>query len=296
MVKFEEITYKNLGKCIKMTNGETELIVSVDVGPRIVSYSFCGGENVFGELPADFKKPTANGYEIYGDLGVFNNFGGHRLWVSPEMKVRTSFPDNHPCKYEINGETLTVIQNVQPVNMVQIKMEISFQWNMVKVLHTVTNCGMWDIKIAPWSISVMAKEGTLVLPMQKEGPRLLPNRNFSFWTYSDLGDKRFELTNDYVLLHQSPDAKKAFKFGMGNKSGKAAYVRGNVAFIKYFDFIEGAEYPDFGCNFESYTDKNILEVESVAPLKTLKQGESTSHTEYWNLKNAQLNDLGGIFQ
>jgi len=290
MVNFEEITYKNLGKCIKMTDGKSEIIVSVDVGPRVVSYSLCGGENVFAELSVDFKRPARNGFEIYGDLGMWNNFGGHRLWVSPEMRIRTSFPDNHPCQYEINGETLTVKQMPQPVNEIQTEMGISFdEAGDVIVNHTVTNLGMWEKKLAPWAISVMDKMGTMVLPMQQATERsLLPDRNFSFWNYSNLSDKRFRLSEKYAFLTQSPDALKAFKFGMGNSEGTALYFNKGLAFIKYYDFIEGAEYPDFGCNFESYTDKNILEVESVAPLKVLKQGESHSHKERWRIREAEV--------
>ena len=42
-------------------------------------------------------------------------------------------------------------------------------------------------------------------------------------------------------------------------------------------------YADRGCNFELYTDANILEVETLGPLATLAPGEKTEHTEIWSL-------------
>ena len=285
MVTFEEFSYKNLGKCIKMTDGKSEIVVSLDVGPRVIKYAVVGGENVFGELEVDFKKPTQNGFEVFGDLGVWNNFGGHRLWVSPEDRIRTKFPDNHPCEYEIRENSLYVKQMKQPYADVLCEMEFSFDENGdIVVKHFVTNTASYEQEIAPWAISVMGKSGTLILPMRSEDKGVLPNRNFSFWTYSNLSDERFCMKEKYVTLTQKPDAQKAFKFGMGKGEGVAVYAINSYAFIKFFDHDENAKYPDMGCSFEAYTDKNILEVESLSPLTVLKSGERAEHTERWRIK------------
>ena len=57
----------------------------------------------------------------------------------------------------------------------------------------------------------------------------------------------------------------------------------NDLFIKTFDYVEGEKYPDLGCNFETFTNNEMLEIESLSPLKTLAPGESVSHTEHWYL-------------
>ena len=54
-------------------------------------------------------------------------------------------------------------------------------------------------------------------------------------------------------------------------------------FIKSFTFRPGAEYPDRGCSFETYTDAQILELESLGPLTTLQPGASVEHVEHWHL-------------
>ncbi len=52
--------------------------------------------------------------------------------------------------------------------------------------------------------------------------------------------------------------------------------------MKTIGFERGQLYPDRGCNFELYTDPNILEVETLGPLTMLSPGEKTEHVETWN--------------
>ena len=42
MVNVTELNYKNFGKCVKLDNGTASLIITVDVGPRIISYCLNG--------------------------------------------------------------------------------------------------------------------------------------------------------------------------------------------------------------------------------------------------------------
>jgi hypothetical protein len=54
-------------------------------------------------------------------------------------------------------------------------------------------------------------------------------------------------------------------------------------FLKIFAAKAGAAYPDFGCNFETFTNQDMLEVETLGPLRTLAPGESVEHEERWQL-------------
>ena len=54
-------------------------------------------------------------------------------------------------------------------------------------------------------------------------------------------------------------------------------------FIKRFPYEPDAAYPDFGCNFEVYTNGDILELESLGPLQELRPGRQLTHTELWSL-------------
>jgi len=62
--------------------------------------------------------------------------------------------------------------------------------------------------------------------------------------------------------------------------------------VKRFPYIEGATYPDCGCNFETYTAGDFMEVETLAPLTKLQPNESVTHIEQWYLFNVEGVDAG----
>jgi len=45
--------------------------------------------------------------------------------------------------------------------------------------------------------------------------------------------------------------------------------------------VPHAQYPDFGCNFELFTNAEFLELETLGPVVTLQPGQATHHTEHW---------------
>jgi hypothetical protein len=47
--------------------------------------------------------------------------------------------------------------------------------------------------------------------------------------------------------------------------------------------LANARYPDFGCNFEVFTNPEFLELETLAPIVELAPRECTNHTETWAL-------------
>ncbi len=84
------------------------------------------------------------------------------------------------------------------------------------------------------------------------------------------------------------DASKplAAKIGVLNENGWMAFLKNGSAFIKKFGFVEGAKYPDNGCNCESYTCKNYTEAECLSPVQTIAPGACAEHKEEWVLKKA----------
>jgi hypothetical protein len=49
------------------------------------------------------------------------------------------------------------------------------------------------------------------------------------------------------------------------------------------DFEGDLLYPDLGCNLETYTDADMLEIETLSPLTLLGAGASVEHLETWSL-------------
>ena len=153
------------------------------------------------------------------------------------------------------------------------------------VRHTAKNEGDEPIQIASWALSVMQPGGIEIIPQPPLGehPRdLLPNRGIVLWPYTDLTDPRWHLGRNYFTLRQSV-AFPPTKIGLSHREKWIAYIVGDSIFIKTFDHVTGAVYPDGGCNFETFTNDDMLEIESLSPLAALEPGESVSHSENWHL-------------
>ena len=45
-IEVKEITYKNYGKCVSISNGLIQTLVTVDVGPRIISFQPVKGQEM----------------------------------------------------------------------------------------------------------------------------------------------------------------------------------------------------------------------------------------------------------
>jgi len=51
--------------------------------------------------------------------------------------------------------------------------------------------------------------------------------------------------------------------------------------VKRAAVISDARYPDFGCNFEVFTNPYFIELETLGPLVKLRPREVAEHVERW---------------
>ena len=77
----EKIAYFNQPNCYKLSNGTVEVIVTTDIGPRIIRYGFQGEENLLAEVP-DLKVTTE-----LGDWKASKRSGLFSQW-SPRQEFR----------------------------------------------------------------------------------------------------------------------------------------------------------------------------------------------------------------
>jgi hypothetical protein len=103
------------------------------------------------------------------------------------------------------------------------------------------------------------------------------------WAYTNLSDKRWVFTKKYLALKQDPGNSEAQKLGMFNPDTWGAYVLNDEAFIKRANASSGETYPDFGCSFETFTNNEFLEIETLGPLAKLPPGKTAEQAEHWSL-------------
>jgi hypothetical protein len=279
----EEVEYQSWKKAFRISNGSVQLIVLTEVGPRILFFGFRGEENEFHDASEAAAQISDQEFKVYG---------GHRLWVSPEV-ARTYYPDNVPVSVRSKGDAFVFTappESAPPGTNLQKEMEIKLAetGTRVTVTHRIRNLGEETTEMAPWALSVMVGGGRAILPFAPKAPfspsRLLPEGVLTLWSYTDLADPRWRIGTKYLQLRQEKNSASQFKeqmAGIFNPSGWGAYFRSGHLFVKRASVEAGAKYPDYGCNFEIYTDRNSLELETLGPLRDLKLGETAEYIEHW---------------
>ena len=278
----EIIQYLGFENCIRLTNGEIEIIASTDFGPRILAYNFIGSENVLG---------IHQDAEVKTELGTFKPYGGHRLWIAPENMPKTYTPDNSPVEYffDDSKNSLRLVQPLEQISNTQKEFTITLgkTGSGVSIDHKITNLGEKEIEISAWALTVMRGGGEVFIPNEPFAPygdeTLLPVRNLSVWSYTNLSDSRWLFDSNFIRLKVEADKPEPQKIGVLNKQGRLKYKLENVEFTKNFKYKKTAVYPDMNSNVEVYTAGSFVEIETLSPLKNLSLGDKIEYSEKWNL-------------
>ena len=275
----DQVTFLDLPGCYRLSNDDAEVILSAAAGPRILRYALAGGANMLGEHPAA---------AVTTPWGPWRPLGGHRLWAAPEVLPRTYAPDNDPVAVEVLGErSVRLRQTVDQSGLEKwIAVTLATSGTAVLVEHSITNRALWPITLAPWALTIMRGGGSALIPQapyRSHDDDLLPARPLVMWSFTDLSDRRWTLGPRFIRLRCDPALSAPQKLGVGNEQGWCAYHHAGTLFVKQFPYIAGAAYPDYGCNTETYTAGDFVEIESLGALVTLEPGQSVAHTERWAL-------------
>jgi hypothetical protein len=280
----EEIEHGDFGRCLKISNGDAETMVSLDFGPRILHYALDGGENVLG------WHPEAG---VNTDLGTWKPYGGHRLWVAPENMPRSYAPDNEKVEYLVENETSALFSRPEDAAGFEKQFRVNFaeKGSGLSIEHKITNAGTEAIEAAAWALTIMRGGGEVIIPNEPFAPyspdHLLPIRSMALWSYTDFTDPRWKFEKDSIHLRVDEDLGDQQKFGVLNKQGWAGYQWQDLTFKKRFVTIDDAAYPDFGSNNEVYVAGGYVEIETLSTLKWLESGDSIDYEETWELKRGK---------
>jgi hypothetical protein len=279
----EKTSYAGWPNCYRMTNGTVELIVTGDVGPRIIRYGFVGGQNLFKEFKESLGKSGEPSWQ---------SRGGHRLWVAPEVAENISpityAVDNYPVQIDLRGNSLVATPpgEVDAGLQKQIEVRLAASGTGVEVIHRITNRNMWAVELAPWVLTVMAEGGVGItgLPPRGTHPQVLaPTNPLIIWAFTDLSDPRWIFTKKYIALRQDPKNATPMKIGLFNKDTWGAYYLNGELFLKRYTADPAKTYPDFGASYETFTNAEMLELETLGPLARLQPDQTVEHIETWTL-------------
>lgn len=284
----EVVEYRGWKNNLLLSNGHVELVVTLDVGPRVIAYRLPGGFNVLKNYDSMMGGTGEAEWQLRG---------GHRFWLAPEDLTRTYFADNRPVKWEKTGPfaaKFTPPPETEYGVQKTMELELGPTGTQVKVTLTVTNIGTQPTDLAPWGPTVMAPGGVEVIPLPPKAPHpghpknaktpadFGPNQEIVLWPYFDFADTRWTFGKKYIFLRQDVN-KGPTKIGLAHREGWVGYVNSGTLFVKRFDYREGAVYPDRGTRYQTFSYEEMLEMETCGELVTLQPGKSASLVESWEL-------------
>ena len=278
-VKVEKTEYKGWKNCYRVSNGEIELIVTGDVGPRIIRFGFVGGQNLFKEYEEQLGKSGEEKFQLRG---------GSRVWKAPEDPIATWAPDNVEVNIKSTANGLIATAPTEPLSMLQKEIEVSMEpsGTKVTVYNRITNRSLYTLEFSPWVLTQMAQGGMAIAgfpPRGKHPVNLEVTNPLAMWAYTNLADKRWKFTKKYLTLQQEADNHDAQKLGTFNADTWGAYLLNDEVFLKRTKSDPAKTYPDFGCSFETFTNNEFLELETLGPFGKVAPGQMVQQTELWGL-------------
>lgn len=258
-----------------MATPHLEILVTIDVGPRIISLRRPGASNMFAQIP-DIVIPTGE--------GNYKFRGGHRLWHAPEAMPRTYALDDSPIQVENVEDGLQFTQVIEPQTGIQKTIVVRLTPNEASVTidHQLINFGAWPVTLAPWAITQLPLGGVALLPFAGHGQSgINPDRQLVLWPYTRLNDPRLN-TGEVLIMIQGRQGPR-FKLGFPNPTGWLAYCQGGSIFVKWAAYHLGQTYPDCNASSQCFVGEHFLELETLGPLVSVEPGQRVSHIERWAL-------------
>ncbi|MCG9895704.1 MAG: hypothetical protein MH204_09535 [Fimbriimonadaceae bacterium] len=249
--------------------------VPLAFGPRVMNLRIGDRASPFMVYEDQIRRQTPD---------VFLNFGGHRLWAAPEISGWTDASDLGPTEVEVRGDAVwTAGEN--PVSRLWREISVEPLGEGLLVRHRLTNRGDRTVRIAPWALTVLKGGGEAVLaqePYASHEDVLLPARPMVLWPYTDMSDPRVSWGRRLIRLRHDPEGRP-FKLGLWMSEGVALWHGQGLIFGKRFQSPPASDCPDFGVNFETFTNQDMLELESLGAVRDVEPGGSVDHAETWLL-------------
>ena len=263
----------------KCTLGEMELIAVGEIGPRIVSLRVGDGPNVlFDDSNGALARRPAVADEDW------HIWGGHRFWISPESET-TYQPDNAPCEVQVEDGRLTLTAPPEPSGL-QKTLVVSGdgRGGGFRLTHRLRNTGEMLASGAIWALTCIEPTGRIVAPWG-EGSESWRCQTVKYWKAwaghgSDVASRQWRPMNDVFVVEPTGEEGKV---GLYSDAGWLALLRDDATFIKGYDPIVEAVYPDGNCNVELYTCGQFAEMETLGPVTTFMPGVEYTHTEHWRI-------------
>lgn len=287
-MEIKETEFENYGKCVQLTNGIISVIVTIALGPRIVSFGFSDGENVlFNDLGREYFRSED---PASGKNSNFYFYGGHRLTIGQPRTGPLFYPDNSPVVYTLLPDGVSFLSPKQKNTEIQTGFEIVMGEDAsdVMIVHTAKNCSKEVQTFGLRSSTQFNGGGTVLLPQNSDQDELdQPTRTLVLWPKTDIRDRRIFLGNRFFTFAHDMQEERPLRVGINDVFGWAAYVGPKYTVMKRYVHNPQTSYPDFGCSLEVGFQKNYAEITSLSPIFRVEPGEGIKHVENLSLSRTR---------
>lgn len=268
-------------RAVELRTRELHLVATAGRGPRLAFLSRRAGENLLYWAPGRHRH------------GEWDLMGGHRFWLArpgADEAEETYAADNCACELRTarDGFTLTApaIPGVQIVRSVAVRARAA---DRLTVEHRVANVGhmLWSGGAWALTCTLPTPTTTYVIPLSDASTWDTASMTFfRRWGGTHTGsydDPQFSMAADAVRVRSlGAENKRAFRAAPGIIALHDATR--DVLFAKRSEWQRGGVYP-MDSNLAVYTGESsfMVEMETMAPLVTLKPREAVTHVEEWVL-------------
>jgi len=281
LMEIKKVTFNDFPNCYEIHTKNEKMILTSSFGPRILYF----GNNNTGNILFNEANPLKK------KIG-FHLYGGHRFWLAPETQF-TARSDDRPCLVEQKDNYLK-ITSYDPQLHFEKTLRITEKNNRFSVEHIFVNKGRYIFPASLWGLTCVPPEGIVFFPWNTTGSwKLSKIIYWQRWTKqkTNISSNQFVPTPDLFLIKPNGDTGKV---GTAGYEGFVGITNKNYTFIKKFNYVDGASYPDDNCAIEVYTCKYFIELETLSPIYMTEPNHPYVHTEEWILIDKAINPEDGI--
>jgi hypothetical protein len=293
-VSVRSISYPEWDGGIEVSNADTRLVVVPSIG-RVMHYSTKGDENLLWTNPVfnGITKPVGE-YLTRGDSVVWANFGGDKVWPTPqdlfeEINGRAWPPDpwfdGARHEFEMLEDGVRLISPVSRFCGAQVTRTIRLADSGSKVTirqELTKKQPAQDESVEPiphtiWSVTQIHNPQEALFRLNPESH--LERRYYVFPFEPRAADNFYTRDSIGIFI---PDSAHTQKVGADSDEWLAA-ILGDQVFGQFFDRRENVTYPEGNLGATVYTSPEYTELELLSPLQELKPGESMEYTIVWDI-------------
>ena len=281
-MQIERCSFDRWPEAYRILRGDLELVVVASIGPRVVSLRYREGPNILWNDPAALGSVKP--------LQKLSFYGGHRLWTTPEIEYSCYTRDHFPCEAEIRGEILTVTKPVEPeTGLVKSMRFESAGEHAVAIVHGIRNPTEFLVETSAWALTCVKPEGAVFFPWGDRSQWDLKTLVYwQAWAGHHSDSRSAQWQPGLHLFTIRPDGEEG-KVGSAGERGWIARAGDGFTFVKRYDYVDGARYPDKGCSVEVYTCAAFVELETLSPTLPIRPGDTLEHREVWMCLEGEMN-------